>query len=319
MNVQKNIKLLLSILLVVIFIIFFYQEFQVNWNSFNNLKLVIDWKYFSMGLLMMIFNYFCTTISWHIGINGLAHHKKLSFVQSIALVNISQLGKYVPGKIWSYVVQIYWLSSRGFPKQTILYLNIITTILPIIVSLVLGGILLIMLTGWHHLAKEIVFIVFLLLMVNLIMFNHYLVRFVINAFSKIIKKEVSFYPISPYRMIFMELIYVAGAYFWALAGVLISISIGFDMDTIRIISVSSAMLLGDVIGFLVMIAPGGLGVREGTMYIILKGADVIQFALIFPIVIRLLSIITDFIMGILSLWIMNKSDLFSTQQRSERE
>lgn len=292
----------------------------MNWNSFSNLKLEIDWKYFFIGLLMMILNYLCTTLSWQVGINGLDNHEKLSFVQSIALVNVSQLGKYIPGKLWSYVLQIYWLSSKGFPKQAVLYINIITTLLPIFVSLVLGGILLIMLTGWHHLRSEILLMVILLIIVNFVMFNRKFARFIINAFSRITQKAVSFYPLSSSRIAFMELMYVAGALFWALAGVSISISIGFDIDITRIISVSSAMLLGDVIGFLVVIAPGGLGVREGTMYMILKGSNAIQFALIFPIVIRLLSVITDFIMGIFSFVIISKNDLFSKKAiRSEQE
>jgi uncharacterized membrane protein YbhN (UPF0104 family) len=77
------------------------------------------------------------------------------------------------------------------------------------------------------------------------------------------------------------------------------------------IFISSAMLLGDVIGFLILIAPGGLGVREGTMFLILKDIGMIQFALIFPIVMRLLSIVTDLIMGIISVLIISKSKYFS--------
>ena len=70
------------------------------------------------------------------------------------------------------------------------------------------------------------------------------------------------------------------------------------------------MLLGDVIGFLVLIAPGGLGVREGMMFLILKGAGIIQFALIFTIVVRLMSIVTDLIMGIVSILIISRSKYF---------
>jgi uncharacterized membrane protein YbhN (UPF0104 family) len=307
MEFRKYIKISLSVLLVALFIGFFYKEFKANWESVRTFKLIITWPYFFLGLLTMILNYVCTTLSWHIGINGLDNRKKLTLAQSISLVNISQLGKYIPGKLWSYMVQIYWLSSKGFPKATILYLNVITTVLPILVSLVLGGLLLIMLPNWSHLKSEILFFVVCLLIVNVILLNQNFLKFFIDIFSRITRKKVSFCQISSCRIIFMQLIYVIGAFLWTLAGCLIALGIGFEMDSLRIIFVSSSMLLGDVIGFLVLIAPGGLGVREGTMYMILKGTGVIYFALIFPIVIRLLSIVTDLVVGIASLVIISKS------------
>jgi uncharacterized membrane protein YbhN (UPF0104 family) len=310
MNIQKKIKLFFSILLVVIFVFFFYREFRANWNSFSNLKLTIDWGYLSAGLLMMVLNYLCVTMSWQIGINGLKSAEKLSFKQSIALVNISQLGKYIPGKLWSYVIQIYWLSSKGFPKTAVLYLNIIATILSVFVSLMLGGLFL-LLTGWHYLRGEIILLVVIVLISNFVLFNRTFLRYIIYTFSRITGKEISFYPISSYRVILMELIYLISAVFWALAGCFIALGIGFDLDSLKILFISAAMLLGDVIGFLILIAPGGLGVREGTMFLILKGTGIIQFALIMPIAVRLLSIVTDLIMGILSALIISRSKYFS--------
>ena len=38
--------------------------------------------------------------------------------------------------------------------------------------------------------------------------------------------------------------------------------------------VMSSMMLADVIGFLAVIVPGGLGVREGVMYLMLAGISI---------------------------------------------
>ncbi|HBI47311.1 MAG TPA: hypothetical protein DDX93_01085 [Smithella sp.] len=262
-------------------------------------------------MFMMIANYLCTTLSWHIGINYFDNHKKLKFMQSIALVNISQLGKYIPGKLWSYMIQIYWLASKGIPKTTVLYLNIVTTLLPILVSLLIGSLLLMLLPNWYHMKTEILMFIGLLLVINLVLFNKNFLKSFIGIISKITRQKISFYQLSTRRIISMQLFYIAGAFFWALAGCFISLSIGFSLDSLKILFISSAMLLGDVIGFLILIAPGGLGVREGTMFLILKGTGIIQFALIFPIVMRLLCIVTDLIMGIVSVLIISRSKYFS--------
>jgi hypothetical protein len=311
MKFSKYIKISLSVLLVVLFIWFFYKEFKENWESVRTLHLVINWKYLVLGIFMMIANYLCTTLSWHIGINYFDNHKKLKFTQSIALVNISQLGKYIPGKLWSYMVQIYWLASKGVPKTTVLYLNIVTTLLPILVSLLIGCLLLMLLPNWYYLKTEILIVIGLLLVINLVLFNKNFLKSFIGIISKITRQKISFYQLSTRRIISMQLFYIAGAFFWALAGCFISLSIGFSLDSLKILFISSAMLLGDVIGFLILIAPGGLGVREGTMFLILKGTGIIQFALIFPIVMRLLCIVTDLIMGIVSVLIISRSKYFS--------
>ena len=311
MKIGKYIKVSLSILLVLLFVWFFYQEFKENWEAVRTLHLEINWEYLVLAIFMMIANYLCLTLSWHIGINYFDNHKKLKITESFALVNISQLGKYIPGKLWSYMIQIYWLASKGVPKTTALYLNVVTTLLSILVSLFMGCVFLMMLPDWYHLRTEIIIFIGFLLAINLVLFNKGFLKLFINMFSRITGVNISFYQLSSRRIILMELLSLAGAFFWVLAGCFISLSIGFGLDTLRMLFISSAMLLGDVIGFLILIAPGGLGVREGTMFLILKGTGVIQFALIFPIVVRLLNIITDLIMGILSVLIISRSKYFS--------
>jgi hypothetical protein len=311
MKFSRYIKVSLSILLVSLFVWFFYKEFKENWEAVRTFHLEINWEYLVMAIFMMIANYLCITLSWHIGINYFDNHKKLKITESFALVNISQLGKYIPGKLWSYMIQIYWLASKGVPKTTALYLNVVTTLLSILVSMLLGCIFLMMLPDWYHLKTEILIFIGLLLVINLVLFNKNILRFFVEMFSKITGQKISFYQLSKRRIISMQILYITGSLFWALAGCFISLSIGFGLDGLRILFISSAMLLGDVIGFLVLIAPGGLGVREGTMFLILKGAGVIQFALIFPIIVRLLSIVTDLIMGIVSVLIISRSKYFS--------
>lgn len=310
MAYKKYLKSLLSVAVVAVFILFFYREFRANWESVRSFPLQINWGYIVLGIFMMIANYLCTTLSWHLGINYFDNQKKLKFTQSIALVNISQLGKYIPGKLWSYVFQIYWLASKGFPKTTILYLNVITTALIILVFLIMGCLFLMMIPDWYHYRTEIIIFISLLLILNLLLLNNNILKIFINLFSKITKQKISFNQLSSGRIISMQFIYVIGALFWILAGYFITLGMGFNLDGMRMLFIAAAMLLGDVIGFIVLVAPGGLGVREGTIFLILKGTGIIQYALIFPIVVRLLNIVTDLIMGVASLLIMSSSKYF---------
>jgi uncharacterized membrane protein YbhN (UPF0104 family) len=67
------------------------------------------------------------------------------------------------------------------------------------------------------------------------------------------------------------------------------------------LSIIVAGLLSSVIGYIVFIAPGGLGVREFVMYWILNGVSNKSMALVLPIATRLLLMLVDLIYGILGL------------------
>ncbi|KQC10671.1 MAG: hypothetical protein APR62_11710 [Smithella sp. SDB] len=310
MAYKKHLKTLLSIVVVTLFGVFFYKEFKENWESVRTFHLQVNWGYILVGILMIIANYLCTTLGWHMGISCLDKNAKIKYSQSIALVNISQLGKYIPGKLWSYVVQIYWLASKGVPKTTALYLNAMTAVLPVLVSLLMGSFLLMMCSDWHHLKTGLTILICLLIIVNLLIFNRNIMKLFVDMVSRISGRKFVFRQLSTSRILSMELFYIIGAFFWGLAGCFIAMGMGINLNISKIISISSAMLLGDVIGFLILIVPGGLGVREGTMYLILRNADGIQFALIFPMIIRLITLIADLIMGVVSVLIIGRKKYF---------
>jgi uncharacterized membrane protein YbhN (UPF0104 family) len=73
--------------------------------------------------------------------------------------------------------------------------------------------------------------------------------------------------------------------------------IGLEVADKRIFSVMSAMIISDVVGFLAVIVPGGLGVREGVMYFLLKGETSGALFLILPIATRIVGMSVDILLG----------------------
>jgi uncharacterized membrane protein YbhN (UPF0104 family) len=66
----------------------------------------------------------------------------------------------------------------------------------------------------------------------------------------------------------------------------------------------AALILADTAGFLVFLVPGGLGVREATMYMLLGGARVGSLAVVFPLVSRLLYMLADVMLGLIALQLL---------------
>jgi uncharacterized membrane protein YbhN (UPF0104 family) len=75
------------------------------------------------------------------------------------------------------------------------------------------------------------------------------------------------------------------------------------------------MSLSWVAGYLAVITPGGLGVREGTMLVMLLNVVDTRTALIFPIVSRFMYLISEALLGLTALFIGMKYKVFSSKQR----
>ena len=70
-------------------------------------------------------------------------------------------------------------------------------------------------------------------------------------------------------------------------------------------SAVSGFLFSDAAGFLMFFVPGGIGVREGLLYLVLKEAGAESIALILPIALRLTSMLVDAILGLIGLVYLN--------------
>jgi uncharacterized membrane protein YbhN (UPF0104 family) len=65
--------------------------------------------------------------------------------------------------------------------------------------------------------------------------------------------------------------------------------------------VISASMISDVIGFLAFIVPGGLGVREGIMYLLLEGISLKPLQLVLPVASRVVTMLVDILLGLVAL------------------
>ncbi|HYQ17057.1 MAG TPA: hypothetical protein VEQ58_14900, partial [Polyangiaceae bacterium] len=65
----------------------------------------------------------------------------------------------------------------------------------------------------------------------------------------------------------------------------------------RGLMVIGSSLVADVAGFLAIVVPGGIGVREGLMYTILGGQATGSLAIVMPVASRLLNMAVDVLLG----------------------
>lgn len=298
--VSKWIKHVISFSIILAVIYFFYRAFQTNWSAVQSYTLTLSIFHLAVSFFCIAVACLLHTYGWFITLNSLSSDRKIRFWESIATVNTSNLTKYIPGKVWSYALQMYWLVNAGFSNSLVLYVNYINLFITLIASTLLG-VCYLALSSNTFVPSSVILSLLVCLMVFDIVFIKYnstIFNGLIFLFNKIYKKNIRYFNISKKLLVQLHVVYFISAFCFGLAAYVMCFGIGLEVAEKGIFSVMSAMIISDVVGFLAVFVPGGLGVREGVMYFLLKGDTSSAIFLILPIATRVLGMLVDIILGI---------------------
>ncbi len=298
MTKRKNIiKCVLSLIIIFSVSFFYYEAFQRNWESIQSHPLNLNLFFISLSFLSLVITCLCSTYGWHLALNTLSNTKKMTFAQSVAMVNTSSLTKYIPGKVWSYAIQMYWLVRAGFPKSLILYVNFINLSISIITSLIVGFCYLSFSFGSvpYTIPCLLVLIGFDICFIK---FNSSIVNGMISLFNRVLDGDIEYFSISQRLLVCLHSIHFLAAFCFGLGAYVLCSGIGVEVGAGSTLVVMASLLLADVVGFLAVIVPGGLGVREGVMYLMLNNVSVGTIALLLPLASRIVSMVVDAALGI---------------------
>jgi uncharacterized membrane protein YbhN (UPF0104 family) len=307
MGHRQIIRYGFTLLLLFAIAAFFIRAFQGNWSDIRSYNLKLDASFVFMSFAAITINYFLVTYSWFVALNALSGGDKISFTESVATVNASNLTKYIPGKVWSYAMQMFLLAKAGFSKSLILYVNLLIIYVSLMTSMMLGLCFLIFSRAILPLAVALSLLAGLVLFdLLLINFNSQISKKSIAVINRIFKRDIRYFETSGKLFMFLHAINFIAAFCFGMGGYLLCFGIGFDVNGGKIFSVMSAMLISDVIGFLAVFVPGGLGVREGVMYLLLNGVSSKALSIVLPIGTRLVSMIVDIILGTIGFLLLKK-------------
>lgn len=298
---RRVLKPLLSAVLVLCTAYFFYRAFQKNWASIQAHDFQLAPGYLLLAALGTLATSLLGTLAWSTSMNSLSS-SKIDFRQSIAAVNASSLTKYIPGKVWSYALQMYWLDGLGFSKALIVYVNLMNLAISLGTSLIVGVVcLLISHTTLPVLVLLGALAALLVVDAAAVLFNRALVNALIRLVNRVLKREFSYFHVERGLLVRLHVIHLLAAVTSGLAAYAFCFAIGYRIDVERALLVIGSSLVGDVAGFLAIIVPGGIGVREGLMYAILGGTATGSMSIVMPVASRLLNMFVDVALGAVAL------------------
>lgn len=295
---RKILTTTASLLIVLVIGYIYVGEFRKNWSALQDFRFTVSAGYLAAAFIVMVGAYLLETLIWHRCMNRHQLRRRLTLIESSIVVNASALMRYVPGRMWSYTAQLLWLDKYGIPKATIIYVNLICLWGSIAASLCLG----LLYAAFYArvlTVSGLVAAVAALLLVDggFILWSSAWLNRVTALAGKLANKHIEPVRSSRSAIVYVQIMYLVVWLATGLSCYFLAAGVGLELSIKSAPAIAAAMSLSWVGGQLVVLAPGGLGVREGIMLVMLKIVVAVQAALMLPIISRLLYFVVEGILG----------------------
>lgn len=214
-----------------------------------------------LSLVLLVVGYLILAFNWREVLLSLGQNIRLS--DGVFAWTASQFGKYVPGTIWFAVGRSYLAKQKGVSNFHSGLSTVIESILMSVAALALG------LLATTSLATDVTGIVLYigLAILGVALLYPPVLRFIVTRAAKRFKIT------APVKLRFRELYLLFSNY--ALAWLLIGLGFFFLLKSLGLeapILSGGSFVLAWAIGFLAVFVPGGLGVREAALVVLLTPA-----------------------------------------------
>jgi len=288
-------KLLTKILFVFLFVTAIVVAAYMVKRDILNIEFPSTLYYYSLipiFIFQLLFWAF-STLAWVSGINIFAKIK-IPFMVGFIHCNTVSIGKYLPGKIWGLLGRGFELKKWGVTNKEVIFLSYIDQILLLHSGFIISATFLSI--NYYSKYFYVVFILSVLSIVLIPLLNNFLLKF--KYFNRLISSTIDLK-----KYIYLFFLYCL---LWVFAGLVFSFIYyflyGFKYDLTFVLI--GACAVGILSGFIAFFAPGGIGVREATSTAVLSIFMPTEKALLFVLVYRAWTTLTDILGGMISLYLM---------------
>ncbi len=248
----------LAFLLVAVCLGFVAHRVAAGWPDLAEREWSLSPGLAGASLALLLFHYLFGAWAWQAVFRSLG--ERTSFANTFAILYTAQIGKYIPGKIWMILGQVYLAEKLGHRKASALTAGVLQNLCGTSAALFIVGGSLIFLEKQPLVAATCLVIAHALILLLLIAPAR--VENLVNRFRR--RRDLEPVRIAAGRaatqkvFLFMTLAWMfhCAAFAFLVASVT---KVGAD----AFFELSFAYALSYIVAFYTIIVPGGLGVREG--------------------------------------------------------
>jgi glycosyltransferase 2 family protein len=259
-----------------------------QWHNLNSFNWQFNFYILFLSFLLVIFIFYIDAFGWHLILKGL--NQNISLSNSIYIWLMSSLTRYLPGGFWGYLSRVSLAKEKGVSISASSISLYVETILLSISSLAVG-------------------IPALLATANL-PFRPWMAFLALFIFSSLLHPKLIlllrhlpgrlgyfFNNIKPLKFSIIIKIYFFYVLFWIFFGFLFTFFICsfYPINIRESIYIASSLPFSFFIGYILFFIPGGIGVRETSLYFLLIGYIPHEVCLFISISSRIWLIIAELI------------------------
>lgn len=285
----KVLNILRWVLLVVVIGFAVYQVSR-QWTEFTDAIKEIHPLSLALSLLLVILGQIAGTLSWQTLIDDMG--PKIGVARGAQVFLVGQLGKYVPGSIWAYVLQMELGKRYGLARARVFAASLISAGIAVVAAMLLGTLALPVLFDNH---RELLWL-YLLLPIGLACLHPAVITRIAQLVFKLLRKEPLDHDLRK-RIVgrslgWSVLSYACfGAHLWLLLNSVSNSSAGDLLMCVGVLAVAMTA------GLFAFILPSGVGVREAVIVAGLATVIPNPQALALALVSRVLFVITDLLVA----------------------
>ena len=292
--------------------IFFFLGKMVwdHWNQVKEASFAFEIFPLLLSTLIFAFSYFIQIWAWYL----ITVKLKIALSPSDTLKSwfYSQLGKYLPGKVWLLLSRFYFYESKGKSKKTIsvaLYFEMMTMIAA--AGLIfLAALIFYREIGLFYSWKQSGWLV-LLSLLGFAFLHPRVLQKILNWILVQFEREPVSLSISYPDILWILLVCIVS---WLVGGVgfYLFVDAVYPVAPQYILFLTGALAISSTLGLIAIFAPSGLGVREGALVYLLSLMMATPIAVI-------LSVLTRIWMTLIEIGLIGMVYLFRHFHKQEKE
>ncbi len=276
-------------LLIILVVVAAAWQLWTNWPEVAHTIAGLQWHRTLLSLLAVAVGIMCSTMSWQVLLDDLG--KPIGVGRGAQIFLVGQLGKYLPGSIWAYVLQIELGRKAGLARARVFAATVFSVIIAMVAALIAGALAIPALIEQDQRLNWLPWLYIALPFALVLLYPPVLTRIVRWGF-KLLRRPRPDHPVT-LRIVVASLAFALGSYIsfgthlWLLA------------DTWEGLSLSPlALCIGTmgvamIAGLVFFLLPSGVGARELVIITALSPLVGIGAATAYAAVSRVMFIVAD--------------------------
>jgi hypothetical protein len=233
-------------------------QLVTHWQEVADTVAHMQWHRAALAQLTIFLGFACSTMSWQVLLDDLG--KPIGVGRGAQIFLVGQLGKYLPGSVWAYVLQIELGFRAGLARARVFAATVFSVLVSVVAALFAGGLAIPRLVAQDPRLSWLPWL-YLLLPVALAMLYPPVLTAIVRFGFRILRRPRPDHPVTM-RAVATSLAYGIGTY------VFFGVHLWFLADTREGLTISplslciGTMAIAMLAGLAFFMLPSGVGARE---------------------------------------------------------